>query len=124
MLLTCPHCALQTTIDQEYPYHSGFSDMGFLYCDSCPNTFVFSSCNKSYNRFAGEKHPWSLNAREKRNLEKHIRPCSCGGRFRFSAFPRCPHCGKDLSSLLPDTIHFIIVGQKFDGDKENDLWLE
>jgi len=33
------------------------------------------------------------------DVESHLRPCACGGRFRADASPRCPHCRGVLSPV-------------------------
>lgn len=122
MELTCPHCGRVIKLKQKHFYHAGFNDRGFLYCDTNAGIFEFSSFNSNYERLAGNKHPWTLDEVEKGQLETHISPCPCGGRFRFDAYPRCPYCRGDLTTLLPDKIHFIEIGDVVDGDKDEAAW--
>jgi hypothetical protein len=110
-------------IKQEYPYHAGFSNVGFLYCDSYAGMVKFDSYNPAYVRIVGDKHPWALSEKEKRRVEAHLKPCPRGGRYRFGALPRCPICNEPLPNLLKDPISFVEVGEVVDGDK-NDVWLE
>jgi hypothetical protein len=35
----------------------------------------------------------------KPEIEAYLSPCSCGGRFRADAAPRCPHCHQILSAV-------------------------
>jgi hypothetical protein len=93
-----------------------------LYCDTCPTILEFSSYNPNYIKIAGDKHPWMLSQEEKIMLENHLSPCPSGGRFRFNAYPRCPFCEHELSTLLPDNIHFLEIGRVIDGDKETKAW--
>lgn len=123
MNLNCPHCKKNIHVKQEYFYHAGFSNQGFLYCNLCPNLLEFDTYNSSYLLVLGEHiHPWSLSSDEKKKVEDHLKPCPCGGRFLFDAFPRCPHCNKNVQSLLPDNMHFIEFGKVIDADKE-DVWI-
>ena len=124
MKLTCPHCTKEIRLRQKYPYHAGFSNLGFLYCDSCTAILKFGSYNRNYVRIVGDKHPWMLSSGEKRQVEEHLKPCFCGGRFQFDAYPRCPQCGQELQSLLPDALHFLEIGKVVDADKEEGVWEE
>ena len=123
MKITCPHCGKIIELQQQYLYHAGFSNLGFLYCDTCSNILEFGSYNPNYETIVGNKHPWVLTPEEKTELESHLAPCPCGGHFKFNAYPRCPFCGEDLSSLLPDNIRFFEIGQVVDGDKDQNVWL-
>lgn len=71
----------------------------------------------------GHKHPWTLTVDEKIKVENHLAPCTCGGRFRFGAPPLCPFCQTSLAALLPDSIHFIEIGEIIDADQEKSVWL-
>lgn len=123
MILTCPNCKEKIKLRQKYFYHAGFSNRGVLYCDKDSSTLKFGSYNPNYQRIVGSKHPWTLTVDEKAQLENHLAPCRCGGRFRFSAPPLCPFCKESLASLLPDDIHFIEVGTVIDADQDNSVWL-
>ena len=123
MEISCPGCGRTIILKQPYQYHAGFSDRGFLYCDSCSGLVTFSTYNPFYVRLVGEKHPWSLNQDEKQKVEDHLQPC-CGGagHYRFDAPPRCPYCNCSLSELLIDKMHYIEIGDVVDADKQ-DIWL-
>ncbi len=123
MVLNCPSCKKEIELQQKYFYHAGFSNQWFLYCDKDSSTLEFGSYNPNYERIVGSKHPWSLTAKEKAKLEKHLAPCKCGGRFRFNAPPLCPFCKSSLASLLPDDIHFIEIGEIIDADQNESVWL-
>lgn len=124
MNLKCPHCKKNICIKQKYPYHIGFSNRGVLYCNLCPNLLKFDTYNPFFISVLDEQHihPWALTSEEKRKVESHLKLCPCGGRFRFDAYPRCPHCNENIQSLLPDDIHFIEFGKVIDADKE-DVWI-
>src|SRR5215510_13070219 len=109
MELVCPCCGRSIFLKQSYQYHAGFSNRGFLYCDSCAGLVTFSTYNPSYVKLVGEKHPWSLSEDEQQKVEKHLQSCSCGGHYRFNAPPRCPFCNCNLSGLLKDKMHYIEI---------------
>jgi hypothetical protein len=122
MEIKCSACGRITTIAQEYPYHVGFSNRGFLYCDSYPAILEFDTYNQRYTAVVGDKHPWALNSEEKKRVEDALKPYAKGGYFRFGALPRCPTCNEPLPDLLKDDIHFVEIGKVIDADKE-DVWL-
>ncbi|MEQ1527561.1 MAG: hypothetical protein ABL911_12560 [Gallionella sp.] len=121
MKINCPACGQITTIAQEYQYHAGFGNQGFLYCDSCPTIIEFGSYNSKYTSIVNGKHTWSLDSEEMQCVEAGLKPCPCGGHFRFNALPRCPACNEPLPNLLQDKFHFVEVGRVVDADKE-DAW--
>lgn len=114
MILFCPNCKSRFEIDQPYPYHAGFSNVGFLYCECCPAMVTFHTYDKHYTGIVGDKHPWDLNEVERRKIEESLKPCPNGGRFRFNAYPRCPVCNEPMPDLLQDRMHFIQTGEVFD----------
>ncbi|MEK7207844.1 MAG: hypothetical protein AAB134_08195 [Pseudomonadota bacterium] len=122
MKIDCPSCHSVIKLKQKYQYHIGFSNLGVLYCDSHSELLMFSTYNPIYREIIGAKHPWTLSEKEKAKVEENLKPCSCGGRFRFDAPPRCPVCNASLASLLKDKLHYIEVGKVVDGDKD-DVWL-
>jgi hypothetical protein len=122
MEIHCEACGQVIKIKQYQPYHSGFSNRGFLYCDSHSAILEFDSYNPNYIKIVGDKHPWSLNRDEKKRVENALKPFSKGGNFRFSALPRCPICNAELHGLLKDNIHFVEIGEIIDADKE-DVWV-
>lgn len=122
MQLTCPCRGHVIVLKQPYQYHAGFNDRVVLYCDTCSSTLTFSSYNPTYVAIVGEKHPWLLTKREKKKVEDRIKPCLCGGRFRFDAPPRCPDDNCPLKEILEDEMHYIEVGSVIDGDLQN-VWL-
>lgn len=121
MEINCSNCGKTTTIPQRQPFHAGFSSRGFLYNDSRSAILEFSPYNPKFVEIVGDKHPWALNEREKGKVEASIKPDAAGGRYRFSALPRCPECNVELHNLLPDEFHFIELGEVHDGDQE-DVW--
>jgi hypothetical protein len=122
MKLICPCHGHEIVLKQPYQYHAGFNDRGVLYCDTSSGTLTFSSYNPDYLKLVGEKHPWTLSKREKQKVENHLMACSCGGRYSFSAPPRCPFCNCNLASLLIDEMHYIEIGDVVDADKKS-VWL-
>lgn len=122
MDIICPTCNKVIIIKQKNVGHAGFSNLGFLYCELCTNILEFSSYNPNYVEIVGEKHPWMLSQGDKRKVEAHLKPCPCTGKFRFDLQPKCPYCSGSLISITKDNIHFLEIGDVFDGDKEKDIW--
>lgn len=118
MDVRCPHCGKTLHLSQPYPYHAGFNNEGFLYCDSDPTVVTFSSFNPGYRTLVGDVHPWSLDAAQRQIVEDHLLPCPCGGRFLFASEPTCPSCGASLRSALPGPGYYVIVGRRLDGDRD------
>jgi hypothetical protein len=87
----CEHCKKQFGY---YLIHNGFNDSSYAYCDACGLTALFSlwTVPKSIS-----VKPHQIITPE---IEPHIAPCQCGGAFKASAVPRCPHCQQTLSAVL------------------------
>lgn len=119
----CPHCKKKITLLSSQPYHSGFANQGYLYCDKCSNTLVFNSFDSKYGSLIKEKHPWTLTDNEQGIVENNLVNCSCGGKFTFSAKPRCPSCLEEIPDITPlkgtekRSISYVILGNLVDGDK-------
>jgi hypothetical protein len=79
-----------------FPYHlihNGFNESAYAYCSDCGQTALLD----------GWRMPDAV-AIEVRGpvpsgKESLLQPCSCGGRFRGSASPRCPSCRHELSAV-------------------------
>lgn len=121
MDIRCPACHDTFHNEQPYEYHMGFSNVGVLYCESCPNLLVFSSFDPTYISLIGNRHPWGLPGSDLQVIENHLRSCPCGGRFRFDASPRCPLCNWRIRQILRDKWHYVETGRVFDSEKEN-VW--
>ncbi len=125
----CSHCKKAIIIKQPFPYHSGFSDQGYLYCNRCPNILVFSIYDEFYTKLCNEKQPWGLMLEEQKFVEDNLYPCPCGCSFKFSAKPRCPHCLKEIPEITPlsgaetRSIYYVIVGDLINGEDKNvQIW--
>jgi hypothetical protein len=88
----CEHCS------QVYNYmllHSGFGDKAYAYCETCGKLATLDGWNPRMKNIpvdVGWHH--EINT----DVERYLLPCSCGGRFRKGASPRCPHCTVPLSA--------------------------
>lgn len=121
MKFECPSCKKAIILDQPYQYHAGFSNIAFLYCDSCSSTLVFDAYDSRFRFLSGRRFPWDLDPHAMKLVEDQLKPCCCGGRYRFGAMPRCPFCNQILQDILKDSIHYVKIGRVVDGDKE-DIW--
>jgi hypothetical protein len=72
--------------------HNGFNDSAFAYCDACGCEASLSCWCETIPSGARLKVHGPVNP----EAEALLRPCSCGGKFRASASPRCPHCKAPL----------------------------
>lgn len=118
MNIDCPNCKKKVELDQQYFYHAGRSNQGFLYCDRDSTILVFGAYDPAYVRIVGNIHPWMLDLDQRVEVERHLISCPCGGSFSFSNPPLCPHCGGSLQAALPSPMHYIIVNRLVDGDRE------
>jgi hypothetical protein len=88
--MSCPQCA----VTFEYMLvHSGLNECAYAYCEACGRVALLHPQDRTP---AGVR--LRLNRRITKEIEPHIAPCECGGRFRASAGPRCPSCGARLSA--------------------------
>jgi hypothetical protein len=90
--IICEQC------EQQYCYallHAGFSDSAYAYCDACGMLATLNGWNPKM-KMLPENVGWhhEINA----EVEPFLGPCSCGGRFRKGASPRCPRCKSTLSA--------------------------
>ena len=75
-----------------YLVHNGFNSSCYSYCDKCGRTvFVYGHGmpGSSADPFDHKLGP---------SAESVLPPCSCGGRFRADAGPRCPKCRLPISA--------------------------
>jgi len=126
----CMTCGVEIEGTGKYPYHAGFSNVGFLYCDRDTTVLTFSSYDPSYIRLfenLGQEaeHPWTYaekgNTEALRLIERYLIACPCGGHFSFDSPLKCPKCGGVFSEPLSETIYFVVLDKLLDGDEVN-VW--
>lgn len=78
----------------EYRLVSGFNDSAYACCDACGMTAQFNVYSKSVPK--GQK--LDIGAPIPSVLEEFVSKCTCGGRFRGGAGPRCIHCHEVLDA--------------------------
>jgi hypothetical protein len=76
--------------------HNGFGDTAFAYCDRCGCTALLSGWYPNIPAAARLKVHGPINV----EAEALLMPCPCGGIFRATASPRCPHCVSVLSAEI------------------------
>jgi len=81
---------------QYYLIHCGFNESAYAYCDACGCTLLIDLPFQE----PGYRADLQAQGLVSRHTEKWLDRCSCGGRFKAGASPRCPHCKSELS---PDT---------------------
>jgi uncharacterized paraquat-inducible protein A len=74
--------------------HNGFGDTAYAYCDKCGTTVFVSGWRKDIPAAGKLRVHGPVNP----EAEALLAPCQCGGNFRASAGPRCPHCERQLSA--------------------------
>lgn len=87
----CDSCKRQFTYRL---IHNGFNDSAFAYCDSCGCQASLSGWHRSIPAQAHFRAHGPVTP----ETESLLQPCVCGGAFRASASPRCPHCNAELSA--------------------------
>jgi uncharacterized protein with PIN domain len=114
----CPHCGSQLEFKR---FNGRFGNQGFMYCDRDATVVTWSSYDPTYSSLSHNAHPWMLDAEAKRRVEDAMTLCPQGGRFRFSAQPRCPHCLEELPELGADRAFFVVLGERVDGETTS-IW--
>ena len=91
----CDGIGVCQSCDGQFEYmliHNGFNESAYAYCDSCGRTALLD----------GWEIPNGVHVALHRELEPSVeallQPCACGGAFKGSATPRCPHCSAQLSA--------------------------
>lgn len=113
----CPHCHTEFTY---YQRHAGFGEEGYIYCDQDEVVLTWGMFDPKY-RDITQKPPWTLAHDEGSLVEKALKPCPFGGRFAFGNPPLCPTCFKDISTVVPGGIYYVVTGRRIDGDQE-EVW--
>jgi len=90
MIGTCDHCGENFEFEI---FHNGFGDTSYAYCDTRSMTAILSGWNKRWP--SGVKCTQAEIAPE---MQPHLKPCECGGRFTKGNSPRCPHCKQPLAA--------------------------
>lgn len=85
----CEHCG---TAFRYKLIHNGFNESAYGYCDRCPFTVLLSGWHHAAQRVS-----LAIHQRMASSIEPLLKPCPCGGTFRASAEPKCPHCTRPLS---------------------------
>jgi hypothetical protein len=86
----CEHCGQKFSVEL---LHCGFGECCYGYCERCGNTAILSGWSKQW-----PKDVKCTQAEMPAEMELHLRPCECRGRFAKGASPRCPHCKQSLSA--------------------------
>ena len=90
----CEHCGI------EFPYrliNNGFNESAYAYCSECGTTAILDFWRMPEGLGITPHQPITA------DNEDLLQACSCGGRFRASAEPRCPQCQCQLSATSART---------------------
>ena len=87
--ISCPQChELLFRVD-----HSPFYDSFFFYCEQCANRVEVGLYDPIYETLSNQiTEQKGTTLALMRAIEQHLRPCECGGRFRYDAPLRCHRC--------------------------------
>jgi hypothetical protein len=91
MIGTCKHCGL---IFELKLIHNGFNYSSYAYCDTCGTTAVLSGWDKRWPQ--GVEF---IQAEIPVEMETHLSPCACGGKFTKGSAPRCRHCRQPIDPI-------------------------
>jgi hypothetical protein len=86
------------TCYKEFSYqllHNGFGNSAYAYCDRCGCLASLSAWFNGTTPNVRIKYQGPINL----EAESYLAPCSCGGAFRASASPRCPHCVAPIDAV-------------------------
>ena len=88
-IIDCPQCKEKLyRVD-----HSPFFDSDFFYCDSCTKrveiSFYDNVRKQILSKFGDNIKNQYQNIQE---VENDLRPCDCGGNFKYHAPRRCIYC--------------------------------
>ena len=110
----CKHCEYVNVFEQPYPYHAGFSNLGFLYNESGNLTFIWSTFDPFFTENFPGKHPWTLNNEEKRKFEELLIPSPHGDKWLFKNSAKCTKCSETLGESIEDNIYFLVYPESVD----------
>lgn len=89
----CPHCGAQLFRVDRSPMYDEYH----LYCDRCPNSVEVSYYDDvclrlGKERLADVQDVEHREAAMRDLIEQQLRPCDCGGSYRFNVARRCFSC--------------------------------
>jgi hypothetical protein len=90
MIGTCKHCGL---IFEVKLIHNGFNYSSYAYCDTCGITALLSGWAKRWPQ--GVEF---IQAEIPVEMEAHLAPCTCGGKFTKGNAPRCRNCRQPIDA--------------------------
>ncbi len=117
--ITCPACGQSLfRIDQ-----SPFDNSSHLYCDRCPIRVEVLPYEPEYEQIEQSLRPYQADQRQyyaalKREIEAHLKPCACGGTFRFDAPRRCFSCYAPVIVDGPAGVDLYLNDDGFSDDSE------
>jgi len=112
--VACKSCGFENIFNQKYPYHAGFSNIGFLYNDEGNLTLTWDSYDPDYQRVVGEAHPWGLSKEQQDKLESVLKPAPFGGNWSFKNVPRCSQCHKPIGQSINENIYCYVFSNSLE----------
>ena len=118
-IVRCPSCGEAFSVKQWWRWGVGNDDVFFLYCDSDSSLVLFDA--EELPRELKELSPFNLDDDGKRSIEENLKPCPCGGRFRFDTPLLCPKCKSAISKGYPKAVYYFVIGERLQA-KEDNIW--
>jgi len=102
-------------------FSAGFMDVIAFSCDRDSTVLTISTYDKTLNSLLGKYPNSAWTDKQFRTVEEKLMICSCGGKFKHDAKPKCPNCGAVLPFEKPNSSEFVVVGRWVDGERQ-DPW--
>jgi hypothetical protein len=118
-IIRCPSCGESFSVKQWWRWGVGNDDVFFLYCDSDSSLVLFDA--ETLPRELKGLSPFSLDDDSKRSIEENLKPCPCGGRFRFDTPLLCPKCESAISKGYPRAVYYFVISECLRAEKDN-IW--
>ena len=118
-IIRCPSCGESFSVKQVWRWGVGNDYVFFLYCDSDSSLILFDE--EELPRELNGLSPFNLDDDGKRLIEDNLRPCPCGGRFRFDAPLQCPKCKGVISKGYPKAVYYFVIRECLRAEKGN-IW--
>jgi hypothetical protein len=96
--ISCPFCNASLEV---LAIHNGSNDSIHAYCDSSAHVTILNLYDMRLRTLLEQMNDnWNTDPAQLAVIENELKPCSCGGKFTFSAPLRCSKCNQILSSEI------------------------
>jgi hypothetical protein len=112
----CPSCGEVFPVKEWWRWGGGNDDVVFLYCDKDSTLVLFDTDDIPKKML--ESSPKHLSDEYQRLLEDNLKPCPCGGRFRFRVPLLCPECSGTISGGYPGAEYYFVIDRVLKGERD------